>query len=316
MRQNTFSSHDTRSSCLGANLLILAREELALNRTRTDLQAACVSSKQIVDAISVDLTQPNDVRQSPLPPTYPPTQPQLTIQIDRVLAHYHPPDVLICTAGGIPDEPGFLAHLSPAAITACLEQNYYTAIFPVQACLQRWLATPTPHSTRHIVLTSAAAALASLPGYAAYTPVKAAVRALADTLRQELLLYGRDTFRVHCAFPATFLGESFLRAHPTKPRLTKLLEGTDVPPQRLSDNVPASREVARAIIRALEAGKTYITVDSRTELMLNHMRGPSPRFWTLYDLLLGWLAIGFCWLWRVKADRRVVQYGRESGMER
>ncbi|PKY07644.1 NAD(P)-binding protein [Aspergillus campestris IBT 28561] len=280
----------------GANLLILAREELALNRTRTDLQAACVSSKQIVDAISVDLTQPND--------------------IDRVLAHYHPPDVLICTAGGIPDEPGFLANLSPAAITSCLEQNYYTAIFPVQACLQRWLATRTPHTTRHIVLTSTATALASLPGYAAYTPVKAAIRALADTLRQELLLYGRDTFRVHCAFPANFLGESFLRAHPTKPRLTKLLEGTDVPPQRLSDNVPASREVARAIVRALEAGKTYITVDRRTELMLNHMRGPSPRFWTLYDLLMGWLAIGMCWVWRVRADRQTVKYGRENGMER
>jgi 3-dehydrosphinganine reductase len=94
------------------------------------------------------------------------------------------PDILICNAGGTsPAEIGFLANLSPEGLTCCLESNYYSAIFIAQACLQLWIQNPNPNRTRHIIFISSAAAFVSIPGYIAYTPPKAAIRAFADTLR-------------------------------------------------------------------------------------------------------------------------------------
>lgn len=45
----------------GANLLILARTEATLQDTQLEVEAACVSSKQIVDTRVVDLTKPDEV---------------------------------------------------------------------------------------------------------------------------------------------------------------------------------------------------------------------------------------------------------------
>jgi hypothetical protein len=37
-----------------------------------------------------------------------------------------------------------------------------------------------------------------------------AIRVLADTLRQELLLYGDDMYHVHCSFPGSFVSEALM----------------------------------------------------------------------------------------------------------
>lgn len=59
----------------GANLLLLARSIATLRLARQEIQGACTSSKQIVDAISVDLTQPEEVP--------PPILPEHTILTNR-----------------------------------------------------------------------------------------------------------------------------------------------------------------------------------------------------------------------------------------
>lgn len=46
----------------GANLLLLARSENALRHTQGEVQRACTNTKQIIDAIPVDLTKPDEVR--------------------------------------------------------------------------------------------------------------------------------------------------------------------------------------------------------------------------------------------------------------
>ncbi|KAF7594903.1 hypothetical protein BBP40_007938 [Aspergillus hancockii] len=258
----------------GANLLILARTTSTLKTAQQEVEAARVSSKQIIDTRPVDLTKPDD--------------------ITAALSHYHPPDILICTAGGTPTQVGFLADIPPSAIISCLESNYYTTIFMVQCCLKLWLVAPKTPSPRHIILTSSTAAFLGLPGYIAYTPTKVAVRAIADTLRHELHLYGKNVFRVHCCFPGSFLSESFFQEQERKPGLTKVLEGTDMARPELERRVPSSKVVAKKIIRDLELGKAYIAVDFQTELLLNNMRGPSPRFWTVYEFLLGVVASLLC----------------------
>ncbi|KAE8380177.1 NAD(P)-binding protein [Aspergillus bertholletiae] len=273
----------------GANLLILARTESTLQAAQHDIEAACISSKQIIDTRSVDLTKPDE--------------------ITKALRHYHPPDILVCAAGSTPSQVGFLVDIPPEALTSCMESNYYTTIFAVQCCLRLWLVAPQTPSPRHIILTSSTAAFLGLPGYVAYTATRVAIRALADTLRQELLLYGEDAFKVHCCFPGTFLSESFFQEQEHKPGLTKVIEGTSMSQEKLEHKIPGAREVARKIVRSLEKGKTYIPVDFQTELLLNNMRGPSPRFWTVCDFLLGLLASLVWWAFRVDFDRKTRRYG-------
>lgn len=226
------------------------------------------------------------------------------------------PDIVICSAGGAPQHCGFFAEIAPSTITSCLEINYYTSAFLAQSCLRIWLNSPTCTWTRHIVFTSSTAAFVGLPGYIAYTPPKVAIRALADTLRQELLLYGDDKYRVHCSFPGSFVSEALVEEQKLKPELLKSLEGTNMPEAELIQSVPTAAEIAKKIIKALEKGHTYITVDFQSELLLNNMRGPSPRHWSLYDFIIGLIAVVGWWLFRLDFDRKTRRYGHEKGYSR
>jgi 3-dehydrosphinganine reductase len=116
---------------------------------------------------------------------------------------------------------------------------------------------------------------------------------------------------VHCCFPGKFLSDSFFHEQDIKPRLTKVLEGTDMARPELEKNIPSARVVAKKIIRELEMGKTYVAVDFKTELWLNNMRGPSPRFWTVWEFLLGVLGAVVWWVFRVGFEMKIRRFGGE-----
>lgn len=219
------------------------------------------------------------------------------------------PSALICVAGGAAEEVGFFADISADAIGSCMEKNYLTSAYIAQTLLKLWISTPSKEHerhkpTRHLVFTASTAALVSVPGYTAYSPTKAALRSLADSLRQEVLMYHRITdIKVHCSFPGTIYTESFFKEQETKPRLCKELEGT-------LDNQGgmSAKEVASSILRGLQQGKAYITSDFQTRLLLNNMRGPSPRDSPILDWLLGFLG-SLIWPWiRLSFDRAVSQH--------
>ncbi|KAI9923754.1 hypothetical protein ASPWEDRAFT_164019 [Aspergillus wentii DTO 134E9] len=223
--------------------------------------------------------------------------------------------MLFCTAGGTSSQLGFLADISATDLKACMEINYYSAAFITQSCLRRWLRSPS-ESPRTIVLTSSAAAFVGLPGYDAYAPAKAAVRALADTLRQELLLYGgNDKYRVHCCFPGTFVSEGFVAEQATKPNLTKELEKTNRPISELEKTYGTAEGISQKLIQGVSEGQFFVTMDADTRLLLNNMRGPSPRDRPLMDYLLGWF-MGLVWpLIRRRFDRTTREYGRQAGLQ-
>lgn len=114
------------------------------------------------------------------------------------------------------------------------------------------IRSPQPPNSprRHIVFTASLLSFSVLPGYAAYAPAKAAMRMLADTLREECILYDID---IHCSFPANILSPGFEQEELTKPAITKKLEGTAgaEPPD----------VVARNIIDRLERGHKHITYE-------------------------------------------------------
>jgi 3-dehydrosphinganine reductase len=208
---------------------------------------------------------------------------------------------------------GFLADIKAEQIKSCLENNYYSGVFSAESCLKAWLRDPKPDYTRHIVFTSSTAAFVGLPGYITYTPAKVAVRALADTLRQELLLYGSpDVYQVHCSFPGTFISEGFIEEQSLKPDLTKKLESSNAPIDELIKREMSSFDVARKLIAGLERGDYFVTFDFQGDLLLNNMRGPSPRNRPIYDLTAGLIATVAWFFVRRNFDKEISQHRRSS----
>lgn len=107
-----------------------------------------------------------------------------------------------------------------------------------------------------IVLVSSTLGLMGLVGYCAYSPMKFAIRGLAESLRSELLLYG---ISVHCYFPGTILSPGYEVENRTKPDLTKKLEG---PPE---DGL-TPEQCARGLLKGLQRGHFFITTDILSDL--------------------------------------------------
>jgi 3-dehydrosphinganine reductase len=90
-----------------------------------------------------------------------------------------------------------------------------------------------------------------------------------------------------------------------------MMDGTDCPEDELRKKVMSSRAVAKKIIRGLEVGKMYITVDFGGQILFNNMRGPSPRYHSFLDFCIGLIAVVAWWWVRLDFDRKTRKYGRE-----
>jgi NAD(P)-dependent dehydrogenase (short-subunit alcohol dehydrogenase family) len=115
---------------------------------------------------------------------------------------------------------------------------------------------PADAPQRQIVFVSSLISFTVIPGYAGYAPSKAALRMLADTLREECVLYDID---VRCCFPANILTPGFEVEERTKPEITKKIEGT------AASETPEA--VATKIIDRLEQGHKHITYQFEGDLV-------------------------------------------------
>ncbi|KAK1955670.1 short chain dehydrogenase [Colletotrichum sublineola] len=284
----------------GSSVIILARNLETLEVAKAEVLTARQSEEQTVDAIAVDLSDHVALR-------------------NALSEHDATPDVLICSVGGTtPAQIGFLADLAPEALVSCFNSNYNSTLFITQWCVQRWIKFPDRKRTRRLVYIASSAAFVALPGYAAYTPPKTAVRALADTLRQELLLYGDESmYRVHIAFPAAFTTDAFLQEQAGKPELLKQMEGSDyATKEELFRKVQSVDEIVSGIFNGIRKGQFVITTDMTTDLTLNNMRGPSPRSSPLYDYVMSFVGALAFPVVRRKFDKMTSQYGRDKGLRK
>jgi 3-dehydrosphinganine reductase len=114
------------------------------------------------------------------------------------------------------------------------------------------IRSPQPPNSpnRKIVFTASLLSFCVIPGWTSYAPARAAIRMLADTLREECLLYDID---IHCTFPANFLSPGFQEEEKTKPEMTRIFEGTA--------GVETAETVSRRIITRLERGHKHITYE-------------------------------------------------------
>ncbi|KAL9054325.1 MAG: hypothetical protein Q9162_004199 [Coniocarpon cinnabarinum] len=159
-----------------------------------------------------------------------------------------------------------------------------------------------------------------MPGSIAYTPAKVAVRALADSLRMELLRYCSPscTYSIHCAFPGDFVSPGFYLEQNTKTPLTKRIQGLNHTIAELEAKYPSSDKVASQIISAAEKGEFIICKDSTAaSLLFTAMTGPSPkRGWGIFDSVVGSIVSWIVWPYlRRQWENEIKKDGLEGGMK-
>ena len=119
-------------------------------------------------------------------------------------------------------------------------------------------------------------------------------------------------YQVHSAFPGTFITDSFLAEQASKPEITKIMEGSNISDEEIQDKTQSASSIAKKILSGADKGYFSITSDWESALILNNMRGPSPRDNVILDLLLALVAFLVWPFVRRDFDRKTRDYGRKN----
>ncbi|KAL4894040.1 hypothetical protein BDV59DRAFT_176727 [Aspergillus ambiguus] len=268
----------------GANVVIVARTVQKLQGAIEDIKHSAVdSTKQKFHYISADLTSAAECERLI----------QEVTEWNNGLA----PDVVWCCAGYC--NPGFFVETPVQTLRDQMDTVYWTAANTAHATLTKWLApAKSEHQSslprRHLIFTCSTLAFYPITGYVPYSPAKAAIRSLSDTLSQEIEVYNGSRrskttgnspaadVKIHTVFPMGILSPGFDKEEQLKPELTKQLEEADKP--------QTPEEVARISIEALERGDYLITTMFVGHIMKASALGGSPRNSAIRDTLVSWLS--------------------------
>lgn len=214
-----------------------------------------------------------------------------------------------------------------------MDINYWGAAYLAHTTLKAWTqpastsasTKPNPSTSqgpRQFIMTSSVAALFGAAGYAPYSPAKAAMRSLADTLRSEVLLYNgsrrskdaaiaasapsRD-ISIHLVMPGTISSPGLQTENLTKHAVTKLLEKDDI--------VQNEEEVAAGAVKGLEKGGFIVTTQILASVMRWGMMGGSARNNWFVDTVMSWI-VAIVWLFvGPDLDGKVFNYGKKYGVK-
>ena len=285
----------------GANIVIVARDQAKLQKAIAEISSAATSSSQQFLSLSYDLAHPQSA-------------PQIVSEVTKWNGGQSP-DILFNCAGYC--EPGFFTSTSLDTHRSQMDVLYWSCAYMAHAVLRAWTSTEKGStSPRHIIFTSSVLALYPIAGYAPYSPAKAAMRALADTLNQEVAIYngarqsrqlrspGED-IKIHIIFPMGILSPGFENEQISKPPLTVQLEKDDKP--------QTPEEVARLSIRGLEAGNYMITTQFNGHALRGAALGTSAKN-SVFDLF--WMLVGSIAMLFVVPDylAQCVKWGKSKGM--
>jgi 3-dehydrosphinganine reductase len=187
-----------------------------------------------------------------------------------------------------------------------MDVNFYGTAEMSHAILREWLAVDAPieKEPKHLIMTASVLALYTIPGYAPYSPSKWAMRGLADTISQEVMMYPQNV-KVHVVFPGTILSPGYAREVLSTPEITTILESSD--PQQTPD------QVADVAIKGLENGDYFVTVAWLGALMKWGMLGGSFRNNWFLDTVMAWF-VSLIWIF-VQPDihGKIRKYGKTHG---
>ncbi|KAI0448166.1 hypothetical protein F4803DRAFT_496931 [Xylaria telfairii] len=215
-----------------------------------------------------------------------------------------PLDIVWCIAGKSTPDLWFEAPLS--VTREHMDLNFWGNAEMAHAILRLWCAPDAPvvAEPKHLIFTSSVLALLPVVGYGTYTPAKAALRGLADTLAQELEVYPQNV-KVHIVYPGGILSPGFERENKTKPEITKILEA--------SDPVQTPDVVAANAISGLEKGHYSVTVAILGHVLRWGSLSGSPRNNWIVDTFMSWMVtIAFIFA-LPDIYGKIRKYGKKNG---
>lgn len=290
-------------------MIIVARDVAKLQRALETVRAAAKSPTQRFHYFSVDVTSEKENQ--------------------KLLADATewnggtPPDIVWACAGV--SNPGLFLERSIQTMRDQMDINYWAATYLLHGALQLWLGPlingtkPTDSSApaaakkpRHFIFTSSVLAYCGIAGYSPYSPAKAALRSLCDTLRQELQLYAgaygsHPDFRpvdIRMTAPANILSPGFEAENKMKHAVTKMLEE--------GDPAQTPEVVARALVEGLEKGDYMPTTTLLSWAMKAGSLNGSPR--KLGDVLLSGLAGWIYYFVGPDMESQVRKFGKQKGV--
>ncbi|KAF7197196.1 3-ketodihydrosphingosine reductase tsc10 [Pseudocercospora fuligena] len=293
----------------GANVVIVARNKQKLHEALQYIRAAAKDAqKQRFLSISADLTTPEENER--------------VIQEVTAWNNGNPPDIVWANAGM--SQPMLFVETPVETLRQQMEVNYMAAAYLAQSTLKAWIKPSADKSTppssanpRHFIMTSSTACFVGVAGYGPYSPPKAAMRSLADTLRSEANLYNgarrKDPIngpaadiKIHCVCPGTILSPGHENEQKSKHEVTKILEAGD--PAQSED------EVAKAAISGLESGGYLITTQYLGHAMRASALAGSPRNNWFVDTVFSWIT-SIAWLFiGPDLEAKVYNYGKKHGI--
>ncbi|KAH9007173.1 oxidoreductase [Lactarius hatsudake] len=262
----------------GADVSIVARNEETLKRAMAQLEAVRVNPNQILKAYSFSLG----------------TQKAAVDALEAAcLAHGgQTPDAVFLCAGKA--TPGFFIEETEESMRKGMDNTYWLSAWSAMVPSKRMVRTRT--SKGKIVFVSSLLGYFGMIGYSTYSPGKHAIRGLAETLRQELLLCSID---VHLYMPGTMYSPGYEEENKTKPELVRKIEESDegLSPER----------AAEGLYQGVRKGEFHITDTLLADIFRTSTRGASPYGSNiLKDLLFGFLGTIALPLWRRSVDKQVI----------
>ncbi len=186
---------------LGGNVGIIARDQTALNQTAQEVAEARASSTQFVETIVCDTTDMGALK--PL--------------VEGFIQKHGPPDALINLVGYA--YPQYVEKLTLDDFKNQMDTNYFGQLIPTLILLPFFMEA----QKGHIAFVSSLGADVGIIGYTAYTPTKAALVGLAETLRHELKPYNID---ISVLYPSDTDTPGFEIENQSKPPETAILSKT------------------------------------------------------------------------------------------
>jgi 3-dehydrosphinganine reductase len=189
-------------------------------------------------------------------------------------------DVVWCVAGK--STPDFWVEAPLALTREQMDVNFWGSAEMAHAILREWTGPDAPvvPEPKHLVFTASVLAFFPIVGYGPYNTAKAALRALADTLVQELEIYPQKV-KIHVVYPGSISSPGFERENLTKPEITRIIEE--------GDPVQTPDQVAAAAIRGLEKGQYSVTVAFLGSAMRWISLGGAPRDNWFIDTIMSWV---------------------------
>ncbi|ESU14163.1 hypothetical protein FGSG_07845 [Fusarium graminearum PH-1] len=292
----------------GANVAIGARDPEVLKEALAEVEKSARSSTQRFFSLTADVTKAAECARV----------------ISEVTAWNEdtPPDVVWCCSGSA--HPTLFVDTPVEQLQTMMDSNYFSSAYMAHATLNAWLrpaldgvakksAESKSLPARHIIFTGSFVSLYSFAGFTPYSPSKAAIRSLSDSLSQEMNLYAgahpnEPRVRIHTVFPATMPTKSLDDENRVKTDVTKALEE--------GDQILKPDECARHAIAGLENGEELIATSTIIRLVMTTVMGGAIRggFWTgLINTMLSWVVMIVMVFIRWDMDVKVRNWGKKHG---